>query len=316
MLDINKLVALNSDKDKKENITAAGAKNSADAVNYKEIKKVHKKFLEGYKILCDLYKLILSKTADKEVCIQLALKEVARLEKQLNRYKITNYVITLENSRIYVKDKEDKSIIYLSLSTHNNKLIPENGTTFLIYNGIQLFTCPGATTACKKACYAQKIHSFNNIECRVRNTLTSMFANFSDLINEIIQHYTFYNTIIRIHEAGDFYSTNYFKKWIQIIKENPDRQFLSYTKTAGTITQYLKEKDNLSNYSYRFSLDNSSGDAIIKRVIKEGICNYTMLDNSSQAQNIDPINLCNCDIGCASCKKCLTEQKTIFVVKH
>lgn len=317
MLDINKLVALNSNNSG-NNMPVATAEKGADgdAVNYKELEKVHKKFREAVDRLNDLYKPVYYHNGDKELCTQLALKEVARLEKQLSNYKITNYVITTENNRIYVKDKNNKKIVYLSLSKHNNKLIPENNTTFLIYNGIQLFTCPGATESCKKACYAQKVRGFSNIECRVRNTVTSMFSNFYNIMNEIIKRYTFNNTIIRVHESGDFYSIKYFKKWIQIIKENPDKQFLSYTKTAGTITQYLKEKENLKNYAYRFSLDNSSSDAITKRVIKEGICNYTMLDNSSQAQNIDPINLCNCNIGCASCKKCITSQKTIFVVKH
>lgn len=35
---------------------------------------------------------------------------------------------------------------------------------------------------------------------------------------------------VRIHDAGDFYSVEYFNKWLRIMHENPTVQFYAYTK--------------------------------------------------------------------------------------
>ena len=38
-------------------------------------------------------------------------------------------------------------------------------------------------------------------------------------------------TAVRIHGSGDFFSQDYFDKWLQVCRDNPDVEFWAFTKS-------------------------------------------------------------------------------------
>ncbi len=38
---------------------------------------------------------------------------------------------------------------------------------------------------------------------------------------------------IRVHESGDFYNSDYKKKWFEIMQRFPEKKFLAYTKNCS-----------------------------------------------------------------------------------
>jgi hypothetical protein len=130
----------------------------------------------------------------------------------------------------------------ISLSTGNEKLVKPNGGTYRILGwgvpadydvvlmGTRFITCPGAL-ACKDPCYAKQGNYLRGNVKRAKqgNLLASVLPGFvNNMIAEIKSRRT-YNTI-RIHDAGDFYSQEYFNKWCDIARALPDRIFYAYTK--------------------------------------------------------------------------------------
>jgi hypothetical protein len=61
--------------------------------------------------------------------------------------------------------------------------------------------------------------------------------------------------VVRVHESGDFYSVEYFRKWLKIARKLPNIQFYAYTK-SWFIAQHLEELTD--NFVIIFSLDNTN----------------------------------------------------------
>jgi len=89
-------------------------------------------------------------------------------------------------------------------------------------------TCPMADT-CVKFCYAKKgAYIWSNVkpafEKRYELTKTDDFVEAMNA--EIRKKKPDY---VRVHDSGDYYSTAYLKKWIQVAIYNPSVRFYSYT---------------------------------------------------------------------------------------
>lgn len=101
-------------------------------------------------------------------------------------------------------------------------------------------------------CYAVKAESqYSNVYNFHWNNLNiSLSDNFVDAItSEIITNNI---KIVRIHSAGDYYSLDYLRKWIQIARLNPDVQFFGYTKIAPFVSYLISEK--LDNFHLVYSM--------------------------------------------------------------
>jgi hypothetical protein len=104
-----------------------------------------------------------------------------------------------------------------------------------------LKTCPNAGR-CAVGCYARSgAYRFSNVarafEARLAETLKSTFVDtvsreISQKIKPTRQLY------IRIHDSGDFYDLNYFKKWLQVAEAFPTVKFYAYTKQVTMIKQF------------------------------------------------------------------------------
>lgn len=95
-------------------------------------------------------------------------------------------------------------------------------------------TCPNSTPECEKYCYALKAwKQYPNVrKAWNRNWEQSKKAEFVDSMIKRINRYRKL-TAIRIHVSGDFYSQDYFDKWVKIAKKLPNVKFYTYTRVNG-----------------------------------------------------------------------------------
>jgi len=109
-----------------------------------------------------------------------------------------------------------------------------------------LKTCPNAGK-CASGCYARMgTYQFGNVKNKHEANLTaSQSENFvADMIAEIILNLkrpSIKNLKLRIHDAGDFYSLEYFQKWLDIMSafKNDSRvTFYAYSKQVKMIQDF------------------------------------------------------------------------------
>lgn len=141
----------------------------------------------------------------------------------------------------------------ISLSDSNSKLVKtsKGGTYKILTFGIPadtkvdgFNTCPGAK-ACRAVCYAkQGFYIMPNVaKAKSDNLNASRQESFvPNMIAEIKRRRTF-NTI-RIHDAGDFYSQEYYNKWCDIARALPNHIFYAYTKSLH-LDLYTGKPENL-----------------------------------------------------------------------
>lgn len=123
--------------------------------------------------------------------------------------------------------------------------------------------CVGATELCKKYCYGNCVYRHSdNPEKKTLSTETIAIENykitktesFVDDMDALIKK-TGGISRIRIHSIGDFYSYDYFKKWIKIIKRNPQKNFTAYVKNFEVLEEYKKNNGKIyDNFNILLSL--------------------------------------------------------------
>lgn len=217
----------------------------------------------------------------------------------------------------------------ITLSEGNLKLKPMPGKyNFLIFNIPAVSTCPYATASCIKLCYALKSERIypNVKQARSRNYDATLKDNFINVMLELISLYMSkpkYKNIpcyFRIHEAGDFYSKDYFNKWMSIIEIcrdlYPNLYFNFYTKSVPFIdvTDYKEFKTRRPNCSGNISLWNDSPD-YVRTFIKSGCWPAYTAATPEQLKILlkDKNNKeCRCS-NCGGCKMCLINHNTSLV---
>ena len=139
----------------------------------------------------------------------------------------------------------------ISLSDGNTKLVKTSGEVYkvvgfgipadLTFNGIN--TCRGAG-ACRSVCYAKAgAYLFPNVVTAKRANLDATLADtFAADMVAAIRRRRSYNTV-RIHDAGDFYSKEYFAKWCAVARALPGHKFYAYTK-ALDLDLWTDKPDN------------------------------------------------------------------------
>ena len=132
-------------------------------------------------------------------------------------------------------------------------------------------SCPGRTELCNDRCYAQR--GFFAMPALKDKLLSNYGRTYHDdfaqaITNELVQNKV---TICRIHVAGDFYSAEYVKKWIEIVRLNPTVKFFTYTRSwrfSQKMRTYLEILGSHANMRMWWSLDRETGYpvAVPKRV--------------------------------------------------
>lgn len=128
------------------------------------------------------------------------------------------------------------------------------GTPALRSKRTGMVTCPMAGL-CASACYAQHgAYSWPTVNNAYEERLAiSLTDDFIPLMNAEIKLEQLRNKLpmfIRIHDSADYYSEEYFNKWLTIMRNNPNVQFYAYSKMVS-----LHKRTELpSNYTVIFSL--------------------------------------------------------------
>lgn len=212
----------------------------------------------------------------------------------------------------------------LNLSTGNMKLKANDNSKFLIWNIPAVSTCPNSTPECRKNCYARKseIRFPNALRSRMINKIESEQSDFVERMIHTIYSYankrswkdkTIY---FRIHESGDFYSQEYFNKWIDIASyfngleySNIDVVFLAYTKSFDFIlNRYGVIPDN---FIIRASIWDDTNESDIQLIKALDLPYFTAL-----AKDTDFSGIYKCPGDCGTCKKCYSFYKGIAVQIH
>jgi hypothetical protein len=74
------------------------------------------------------------------------------------------------------------------------------------------------------------------------------FKTVDELYATILEHLPKNASIIRCHSSGDFYNENYFKAWLKVAKNNPEKLFYWYTKALPYWVNNREEVDNTPNF--------------------------------------------------------------------
>jgi hypothetical protein len=181
--------------------------------------------------------------------------------------------------------------------SHGNGKISKN---CLIFN-LPTKVCNGENKQCKK-CYALKAEYLypTVLPYRINNYNKSKSKKFVENISKQIKSSK--KKYFRIHEAGDFYSQIYINKWIEIIRNNPEKMFFAFTKKYRKFD--FTEMEKLPNFNLIISNPN-------------GIKNYGSIDYCQKLVEEEGFFLCpdglKENIKCMeTCFACFTEKKVCF----
>ncbi len=122
-------------------------------------------------------------------------------------------------------------------------------------------TCPGRSSTCERVCYAQTGHyAFASVKERLawchKQSLRADFAK--QVIAEIKRKGVL---VLRLHCSGDFYSADYARKWLEIMRHCPKVRFYLYTRSwrVEDIAVVLEEMAALRCCRVWYSIDRETG---------------------------------------------------------
>ena len=167
--------------------------------------------------------------------------------------------------------------------------------------------------SCQKYCYAQKAERlYPQVKpCRENNLKETKKASFIDRVDTIIKRRKV--RFFRIHEAGDFYSHEYIRRWFAICLLNPSVKFYAYTKRDDLFTGKVLEYKP-KNLTLILSLDGIKEDSKTVYDVPVGFDKVAITHKT--------LNNCNAikgdNIKCMkNCFKCVsTKKETIIFKKH
>jgi hypothetical protein len=161
--------------------------------------------------------------------------------------------ILKQNEKMQHSDGSASQFYNVGLPALIGLAVDEDKNEFVVIN-----TCPGAGN-CKLVCYAMKggyiQYPDSNIgQTRLLNFLYNNPDGFMSMLADEIAGFEAKNkkknikTIIRWHDAGDFFSPEYLDKAYALAKKFPDVDFYAYTKMAS-----VAQGDKPDNFKINFS---------------------------------------------------------------
>jgi SAM-dependent methyltransferase len=155
-------------------------------------------------------------------------------------------------------DDPEADVAEPRLLVRGNKKV---GTGVFLWNLPVLSTCPGKTPSCEANCYADKGDGrWPSVKHRhARNLQATEAGNFVEkVIAELRERGA---SKVRIHSSGDFFSSAYVRKWLEVAAALPDVKFWFYTRSwrVPTILPELVRLASRSNMRAWFSCDRDSG---------------------------------------------------------
>jgi len=162
--------------------------------------------------------------------------------------------ILKQNEKMQHSDGTASQFYNVGLPALIGLAVDEDNNEFVVIN-----TCPGAGN-CKLVCYAMKggyiqYPASNLSQTRLLNFLYNDPDGFMGMLRNEISEFEAKNskknikTIIRWHDAGDFFSPEYLDKAYNLAKKFPDVDFYAYTKLAS-----VAQGEKPDNFKINFSM--------------------------------------------------------------
>jgi len=175
-------------------------------------------------------------------------------------------------------------------------------------------TCLYATPHCKQWCYVLANGRFaNNYKHYLQNYHVSQRPEFAYILERYI---TLAENFFRIHPSGDFYSNEYYNKWIIIAKRNPHVIFVAYTRNTDIDFNLAP-----TNLNIRFSIDDSTTTINPTATTFAYVGNYNMkhyphLKQFPNYKQLGEFRVCTKN-DCSNCLHCwLSTGNIIFPQKY
>lgn len=114
------------------------------------------------------------------------------------------------------------------------------------------------------------MNAFNNMDLLNDANRAGGVEAMAELINDSMTYYErtkkFKFDILRVHEAGDFFSSNYMKAWFEVARMRPNTLFYAYT----TSLPFWIENEGLrpSNFKLIASMDDENVDTIMQHDLR------------------------------------------------
>lgn len=131
-------------------------------------------------------------------------------------------------------------------------------------------TCPGATPTCLALCYAIR-HHFHAVNVKKQLQINWRASRSRFFVAGMV---LFIRTreirLVRIHVAGDWYSTAYVRKWRQIIDRTPKTVYFAYTRSwrVPELRLALLVLARRPNVRLWWSVDRDSGPTVVEPTIQ------------------------------------------------
>jgi len=146
------------------------------------------------------------------------------------------------------------------LTRGNHKLGRRHIWGFTLPSGTDAI-CPGRTEVCSRFCYAKRLETLRPKAHKAyrRNLLQTYRRDFVRRVYHFLR--AFRVRIVRIHVGGDFYSDEYARKWLRIIKSSSRTRFYFYTRSwrVPAIRIVLDQMAQQANCAAWFSCDQETG---------------------------------------------------------
>lgn len=153
----------------------------------------------------------------------------------------------------------------LTINSKMKKSAKGKGLKIVNFTLPALVTCPNAG-ACSVGCYArQGTYLFSNVKAKHQANLiaTKDLKSFEAAIKaELLK---IKPTHVRIHDAGDFYSLDYFKVWVKLAEAHPAIVFYAYTKQVLMVKQFALQYGKSLPIKIVFSYGGKQDQSINKR---------------------------------------------------
>lgn len=122
-------------------------------------------------------------------------------------------------------------------------------------DGRTQITCPAAGI-CAQVCYARH-GTYTWPAVRAKHTANLAFVVDDPdgwertMLTELVAP-RFHGRWIRVHDSGDFFSDDYTRRWLRIMRQRPDTDFYAYTKEVRRFRR-LVEPDPPANFLWVYS---------------------------------------------------------------
>jgi hypothetical protein len=123
-------------------------------------------------------------------------------------------------------------------------------------DGSKFNTCQSAGV-CASVCYArQGAYTFPSVKSAHVKKLEMVLYDLPGWVEEMkleLTHKRYLGKHIRIHDAGDFFSDDYTKAWLDIAESTPTSIFYAYTREVSRFKRVVTDETQPVNFFYLFS---------------------------------------------------------------